>query len=91
MVADEEDISISKLIFKVSENLRNKSKLFSLQFPVPLFILEWVFRFVGREDLIYKLLMPLRIDKNEIKRKYLWKAKYSLTESLKRSLNEENF
>ena len=87
---DKEDISISELILKVSEILRNKFNFFN-SISRTTFHIGMGFRFVGREDLIYKLLMPLRIDKNEIKRKYLWKAKYSLTESLKRSLNEENF
>jgi len=91
LIADEEDMSISELIFKVCENLKNKSKIFTIQLPVPVFILERFFRFFGREDLIYKLLMPLKIDKNEFKRKYLWKEKYSFAESLKRSLNEEKF
>ena len=91
LVAEEEEISVSELISKICENLKHKSKFYTIQFPLPVFLLKWFFRSVGRKDLIYKLLMPLKIDKNEIKRKYLWKQKYSFTESLKRTLNEENF
>ena len=34
--------------------------------------------------------MPLQINKNDLKAKYFWREKYTLDESLKKTLYEKN-
>ena len=90
LVADQEDISISELISKLSKEMYRNSNFKVIQYPFPLFLIKWFFKFIGRDDFIYKLLMPLQINKNELKEKYFWREKYTLDEGLKKTLYEKN-
>ncbi len=91
LISDGEDISISELILNIQRQM-NKNSIFSMNlFPMPRPFLYFLFKLIGRKDLIYKLLMPLQIDKNEQTIKYLWKPKYSFKEGLKKILNEKIF
>ena len=90
LVADQEDISISELISKLSKEMYRNSNFKVIQYPFPLFLIKWFFKFIGRDDFIYKLLMPLQINKNELKAKYFWREKYTLDEGLKKTLYEKN-
>ncbi len=90
LVADQEDISISELICKLSKEMYRNSNFKVIQYPFPLFLIKWFFKCIGRDDFIYKLLMPLQINKNDLKAKYFWREKYTLDESLKKTLYEKN-
>ena len=90
LVADQEDISISELISKLSKVMYRNSHFKVIQYPFPLFLIKWFFKFIGRDDFIYKLLMPLQINKDELKAKYFWREKYTLDEGLKKTLYEKN-
>jgi len=90
LVADQDDISISELISKLSKEMYRNSNFRVIQYPFPLFLIKWFLKFIGREDFIYKLLLPLQINKNELKEKYFWREKYTLNEGLKKTLYEKN-
>ena len=90
LVSDQEDISISELISKLSKVMYRNSNFKVIQYPFPLFLIKWFFKFIGRDDFIYKLLMPLQINNDELKAKYFWREKYTLDEGLKKTLYEKN-
>jgi UDP-glucose 4-epimerase len=91
LVADQEDITISTLISKISNYTFKNSRFRVIQFPFPAFLFKWIFKFIGRDDYIFKLLMPLQIDKNELKTRFFWRQKFTLSEGLKKTLYEKNF
>ena len=91
LVSDGDDKSISKMVVKINKYTK-KNNIFSIsQFAIPIMLLKIIFTIIGRKDLIYKLLMPLQIDKNEQTNKFLWKPKYTFLEGLEKTINEENF
>ena len=75
LVADQEDISISELISKLSKVMYRNSNFKVIQYPFPLFLIKWFFKFIGRDDFIYKLLISLQINKDELKAKYFWRER----------------
>ena len=90
LVSDGDDKSISKMVVKINKYTKKKNIFSISQFAIPIMLLKIIFTIIGRKDLIYKLLMPLQIDKNEQTNKFLWKPKYTFLEGLEKTINEEN-
>tara|TARA_B100000963_G_scaffold361806_1_gene399824 strand:+ start:32071 stop:32991 length:921 start_codon:yes stop_codon:yes gene_type:complete len=83
LISDDEDISTTELMKKITFITGKKDLLFSLPNP----ILVSLFTFINRKKEIQRLTSNLQVDVNHTKYKVGWGRKYSFDQSLKKMFN----
>ena len=83
LISDDEDISTTELLRKLSFIKEKKDLLF----PLPKPILVSLFTLINRKKEIQRLISNLQVDITHTKDKVNWRRKYSLDQSLKEMLS----
>lgn len=80
LVADDEDLSTSELLNRVSILLGKKARLFSINQK----LLEFCLNLVGKKDLAQRLCKSLQVDISKAKRLLNWSPKIKVDEGLQK-------
>ncbi|WP_230970986.1 UDP-glucose 4-epimerase family protein [Nitrogeniibacter aestuarii] len=80
LVSDGQDVSTSQLVQSIGRAMGVSTRLV----PVPVRLLTWVARRLGRSDMIDRLCGDLRVDIRKARTELGWKPRVSLDEGLKR-------
>lgn len=80
LVSDDEDVSTSKLLKKLTTAAGKKPMLV----PVPLWVITFVALLFGKREQVNKLACPLRVDIEHTKNTLNWKPLITLDEGLRR-------
>lgn len=85
LVSDDEDLSTPELILHISLALKRSSYLF----PVPIFLLKFVSRIIGKQSELDQLLGSLQIDCSYTRETLNLKPSTSIIESIKNMVQEK--
>ncbi len=84
LVSDNEDLSTSELLRKLSIDLGVSPRLFSC----PEFILKYAGKLFGKSDQVARLVGSLQIDSSRIRNELGWQPPFTVDEGLKATVNE---
>lgn len=84
LVSDNEDLSTSELLRKLSIDLGVSPRLFSC----PEFILKYAGKLFGKSEQVARLAGSLQIDSSKIRNELGWKPPFTVNEGLKATVNE---
>lgn len=88
LISDDDDISTSVLIKKISKTLKREPKLIK----IPVWVLKILFKLLRRQEYISRLLGNLHVDISKNKRLLDWQPKYTVDQGIKSSFfkNDES-
>lgn len=82
LVADENSFSLAQLLHLIAQLMNIKIKLM----PIPVGVMEFIFRILGKKNLNQRLFSSLEIDHNKIKSQLGWNPPVSSEEGLKETV-----
>jgi len=83
LISDQSDLSISQLLRMLGEAMEKKVFLF----PIPIYVLKFTARILGRKDLATKLLGNLQVDSSKATRLLGWTPKVNVKQGLQKTVN----
>jgi len=84
MISDDEDMTIAELI----RTVRLANKQTSRLFPVPPWLLKYLFKFIGKSGLTQRLLGTLQVDISKAKTLLGWQPTLSFHDGIAKTLKE---
>lgn len=90
LISDDEDVSTTKLLETVGQVLKScsPSRSRALLFPVPIFLMSYIARFLGKRDIANRLFGSLQIDNSKAKNLLGWKPVINMKEQLSKMLED---
>tara|TARA_B110000967_G_scaffold209492_1_gene265914 strand:+ start:1350 stop:2297 length:948 start_codon:yes stop_codon:yes gene_type:complete len=85
LISDGEDLSTPDLINHIASSMGHKAYLF----PVPMFLLKFVSRILGKQREIDRLVGSLKIDSNYTRETLNWMPPVSVTEGIRRMVQDK--
>jgi nucleoside-diphosphate-sugar epimerase len=85
LISDGEDLSTPDLINHIASSMGQKAYLF----PVPMFLLKFVSRILGKQREIDRLVGSLKIDSNYTRETLNWMPPVSVTEGIRRMVQDK--
>jgi len=84
LISDDEDMTIAELIRTVRRANQQTSRLF----PVPPWLLQYLFKFIGKSGLTQRLLGTLQVDISKAKTLLGWQPALSFHDGIAKTLKE---